>query len=322
MKSAGIYFAAGFLFPPRQQAYDPEVSKDSWDDETAIHSGPPAQPAKDPGRAYLLVLVGRSMGQMYELSGDGCVIGRTAPSTVRVPEEGISRQHAELTRRNGEVIIRDLGSTNGTFVNGEQITEHVLADGDKIQIGSTTILKFSFHDALDETFQRHMYDAALRDPLTRIFNKRHYSERLESEFAFARRHSAHLSLLILDIDLFKKVNDTHGHVAGDQVLTEVTRRVSATVRTEDVFARIGGEEFAVVCRGTDLVGATRLAERIRKIIADSPIVIDPGSVLVTTSVGVAAMTEATPNPETLQKEADGALYKAKAAGRNQVVVAG
>ena len=129
-------------------------------------------------------------------------------------------------------------------------------------------------------------------------------------------------MLILDIDFFKRVNDNHGHVAGDQVLTEVTRRVSATVRTEDVFARIGGEEFAVVCRGTDVVGATRLAERIRRIIADTPVAIDQGSIAITTSIGVAAMVPATAGPEGLQKEADDALYKAKGAGRNRVVVAG
>src|SRR5581483_6850222 len=149
----------------------------------------------------------------------------------------------------GEVTIEDLKSANGTVVNGEPVgATAALKDGDKIRLGSTTILKFTYHDHLDESFQQQMYDAALRDALTKAFNKKYFLDRLETELAYAKRHAAHLSLLMIDIDHFKQVNDTYGHLAGDFVLSRIARIALGTVRTEDVFARYGGEEFGVICR--------------------------------------------------------------------------
>ncbi|MFO7721082.1 MAG: diguanylate cyclase [Gillisia sp.] len=146
-------------------------------------------------------------------------------------------------------------SRNGTLANGKLVRSHILQDGDKIQLGSTTILKFTYHDHLDESFQKQMYEAALRDGLTNAFNKKYFFDRVASELAYGLRHETPLSLLMMDLDHFKRLNDTYGHLAGDHVLQSMSRRVTSSIRTEDVFARYGGEEFALICRGIRLPNA-------------------------------------------------------------------
>jgi two-component system cell cycle response regulator len=173
-------------------------------------------------RAYLVVLAGASVGEMYKIEGDKTVIGRGQKAQIRLLDDGISREHAQLVLLNERIVLQDLGSTNGTYCNGLKVEANKeLVDGDKILVGSTTILKFTYHDNLDEIFQKQMYESALRDGLTKAFNKKYFTDRLESEFTFAIRHVSPLTLVLFDIDHFKKVNDTHGHQAGDYVLSEI-----------------------------------------------------------------------------------------------------
>ncbi|MCU1282727.1 MAG: hypothetical protein JWM53_6273 [bacterium] len=293
-----------------------------WDDETKISakedlSRPTPQ---DRDRAYLIVLAGSSVGEMYKITAESTVIGRGQQADIQVIDEGISRRHAEIVHEGEKIVIRDLGSTNGTYCNGDKIGEHQLSDGDKIQVGSTTILKFTFHDSLDESFQRQMYESALRDGLTKIFNKKYFLDRLESEFAYAIRHRTPLSLVMFDIDHFKKINDTHGHLAGDYALSTLAKAVSDTIRQEDVFARYGGEEFAVICRGIDLGGALAFGERIRRCVDGQAFVYNGIDIKVTVSVGVSAVSEVgMKEPSELIGTADDALYEAKRQGRNRVV---
>ena len=292
-----------------------------WDDETKISAEELNRPTpKDRDRAYLIVLAGSSVGEMYKITTESTVIGRGQQADIQVIDEGISRRHAEIKHEGDHIVIRDLGSTNGTYCNGDRIAEHQLSDGDKIQVGSTTILKFTFHDSLDESFQRQMYESALRDGLTKIFNKKYFLDRLESEFAYAVRHRTPLSLVMFDIDLFKKINDTHGHLAGDYALSTLSKVVSDTIRQEDVFARYGGEEFAVICRGIDLGGALAFGERIRRCVDGQAFVYNGIDIKVTVSVGVAAVPEVgMKEPQELVGAADDALYQAKRQGRNRVI---
>ena len=292
-----------------------------WDDATKLspkevhHSAP-----MDRNQAYLIILAGSSVGEMHKIAAERTVIGRGQQADIQIFDEGISRRHAELVQKCDGVVLRDLGSTNGTYCNGERITEHRLADGDKIRVGSTTILKFTFHDSLDETFQRQMYDSALRDGLTKIFNKKYFLDRLESEFAYAVRHRTPLSLVMFDIDHFKQINDTHGHLAGDYALSLLARVVSDAIRQEDVLARYGGEEFAVICRGVDLPGALTFGERLRCCVDAQAFVYKKADIKVTVSVGVAAMPETgMKEPVELIGAADDALYQAKRQGRNRVI---
>src|SRR4029079_10545516 len=215
-------------------------------------------------RAYLVVLAGASVGEMYKVEGEKTIIGRGQKAHIRLFDDGISREHAQVLIEGNHIILQDLGSTNGTFCNGLKVDRRELSDGDKILVGSTTILKFTYHDNLDEIFQKQMYESALRDGLTKAFNKKYFTDRLESEFTFAPRHGTPLGLVLFDIDHFKKVNDTHGHQAGDFVLSEISTLLSATLRAEDVFARYGGEEFAVICRGSDGAQTRVVGERLRR----------------------------------------------------------
>ena len=295
-----------------------------WEDETKISAKEDLNrpTPKDRDRAYLIVLAGSSVGEMYKITSESTVIGRGQQADIQVIDEGISRRHAEIVHEGEQIVIRDLGSTNGTYCNGDRIGEHRLSDGDKIQVGSTTILKFTFHDSLDETFQRQMYESALRDGLTKIFNKKYFLDRLDSEFAYAIRHHTPLSLVMFDIDHFKKINDSHGHLAGDYALSTLAKVVSDTIRQEDVFARYGGEEFAVICRGIDLGGALAFGERIRRCVDGQSFVYNAIDIKVTVSVGVAAVAETMKEPQELIGTADDALYQAKRLGRNRVVSGG
>jgi two-component system cell cycle response regulator len=291
-----------------------------WDDDTKVSARDEVIKlgSKDRDRAYLIVLAGMGVGEMHKLTAPETTIGRGQQVDIQVVDDGISRRHAVIEQRGDLMLLRDLDSTNGTFCNGERIDEHILEDGDKIQIGATTILKFNFHDSLEETFQRQIYDSALRDGLTKIFNRKYFLERLESEFAYAARHESHLSLVMFDIDHFKNINDTYGHLAGDYALVTLSQAVQQTIRKEDVFARYGGEEFAVICRGIDLGGAAAFGERIRQCVEEQQFVYNEISLLVTISAGVAAAPGMRQTID-LIRAADDALYQAKRQGRNQVV---
>ena len=270
-------------------------------------------------RAYLIVLSGTNVGEMFKLGDQDLVLGRGEGADVSVIDDGVSRRHAAIRVVDGETWVEDLGSHNGTFVNGAPIERRRLDDGDKILIGSTTILKFTYHDQLDESFQRRMFESALCDGLTRAFNKKYFLDRLESEFRFAKRHGAPLSLLLLDLDGFRALNAAHGHIAGDHVLAAFARRIHDVIRNEDVFARYGGEEFVVLCRATAVDQSVAFAERLRRTIEALEIPVAAGTVRVTVSIGVAGLPDAdVAEPLALLAAADEALFTAKREGRNRV----
>lgn len=269
----------------------------------------------------LVVLVGQNVGEAHRLTGSESVVGRSASTTISLDDDAISRKHAKVICLEKEVILEDLGSANGTFVNGERVTRCVLHDGDKVRLGHTTVLKFTYQDKIDQAFQRHMYDAALRDGLTKIFNKKYMYDRLIAEAAYAQRHNGDLSLVLIDVDHFKKVNDTYGHPAGDYVLARLAELVSTTLRAEDVFGRYGGEEFLVICRGIPLANASVVGERLRVAIQSSVFEFAGKVIPLTVSVGVASRIPGQlETASQLFVAADGALYEAKGAGRNCVVL--
>jgi diguanylate cyclase (GGDEF)-like protein len=272
-------------------------------------------------RPWLTVLTGGNIGRMYAFEqNQRLVVGRAADCDVHVDQVGVSRRHAMFERTvEGNVQVVDLDSKNGTVLNGERISRETLRDGDKIQIGDLTILKFSYQDELDEACQKKLYESATRDPLTQAVNRRGFDEALVREHAFARRHDRNLSAIVFDVDHFKRVNDTHGHAAGDDVLRALGRVVGTAVRREDVFARIGGEEFVLLLRDVDVRGATDCAERIRLMVERTQFASGGQSIPVTISLGVSTLK--VPEhalPESLIHAADACLYRAKQSGRNRV----
>lgn len=269
---------------------------------------------------FLIVLSGGPVGMMYRIRSDApTIIGRSLDADVRLDDEGVSRNHAQIVvDPAGPPLIQDLQSTNGTFVNGVQISRQALHDGDKVQIGSTSILKFSYQDDLEHRFHNKMYEHGVKDGLTGIYNKRYLLDRIEAEYSHARRHGGELTMLIFDIDHFKQINDTYGHPAGDSVLIELARAVQSTLRTEDVFARYGGEEFVILMRDVDDRGAIVLAERIRHMVEHHPFVHEGTRIPVTISIGVGSLNDDVSEAVELIHVADKYLYKAKNGGRNRV----
>jgi len=213
----------------------------------------------------------------------------------------------------------DLGSTNGTFLNGARVKVGDLKDGDKIQIGSNTVLKFSLQDELEEQFQKNIYESATRDGLTRVYNKKYFMDTMRKEFAYCLRHRVPLSLLMLDVDHFKRINDTYGHQAGDQVLIRVAQKIAETIRVEDLLARYGGEEFALMLREATDDQALACAERVRRAVEGAELFASGTPLKITVSVGVATLLDSDySQPEELIATADKYLYRAKHGGRNRV----
>jgi two-component system, cell cycle response regulator len=293
------------------------------EEKTAVHSIPDLLREAAKKTAYLIIIsskTGAAVGRMVKLDQGEFLMGRAADTQLQVEDDGISRKHCKLSAApNGSHQLVDLGSTNGTYLNGVKINVATLQDGDKIQIGANTVVKYSIQDELEEQYQRSIYESATRDGLTRVFNKKYFLDTLRKEFAYCLRHRVPLSLVMFDLDHFKVVNDTYGHVAGDFVLQKVAAKVSETVRTEDLFARYGGEEFALMLREAPADKALRCAERCRRAVDGAEIVFNGTPIKVTISLGVATLFDSDfAQPEDLISAADTYLYRAKQAGRNRV----
>jgi diguanylate cyclase (GGDEF)-like protein len=294
---------------------------DEWDEDTSATDHDEIQRKLEEAnagdrRACLTILTGSLSGQMFKVKKGALTIGRSPNVELRLEDDGISRNHARIRTETGRAWVEDMESRNGTFLNGERITVKVeLKDGDKIQVGRGTVIRFGFQDAMDESFHENLLSSALRDGLTKLFNKRYLMDRLDSELKFAQRHETSVSLLLLDIDHFKKVNDTHGHLAGDAVLANIAQVLSRAVRNEDVVARFGGEEFAIILRAIGIEPATHMAERLRKAVEAT----HANTLKATVSIGVAGFPSTrAKTPEELVEAADKALYAAKHDGRNRV----
>ncbi|MGE0789208.1 MAG: GGDEF domain-containing protein [Sandaracinaceae bacterium] len=281
----------------------------------------PSPRKSDSEHPYVIVYAGDSAGRVVPVH-DELTVGRSPSATLQLTGEGVSRLHARLYRPDGPnspIVIEDLGSTNGTRVNGSDLEgPRKLSDGDQIQVGANLILKFSLQDEAQARLQQALYEAALRDPLTRAYNRRALVERMETDLSHSLRHGAPLSLLMFDLDHFKQVNDRHGHLGGDYVLREFAEIVRAAIRREDLFARYGGEEFAVLCRSTDVRHAADLADRIRGLVNATRFDFGGATIPVTVSVGVASAYPGA-TVEGLIERADRMLYQAKRAGRDRVV---
>lgn len=172
-----------------------------------------------------------------------------------------------------------------------------------------------------KAMEAQLISLATADSLTGAANRRHFLERAEVEIQRAARYGHPLSLALIDLDHFKKVNDTHGHHAGDAALTHLCRVLAGILRDVDVLGRMGGEEFAVLLPETDLVRAVRVAERMRAALESSPVPLAEGSLTLTLSAGVATHGPGAPTIDALLQQADAAMYQAKSAGRNQVKAA-
>lgn len=280
--------------------------------------GPPTIPSAV-DRPLLLRMDGVQAGQIVCLEQWPFTVGRHPTNQLRVDEDSISRFHSRIIRVGDDHLIEDMGSRNGTFVAGKRVTRAKLEHDSWLQFGPRVSFRFSLTDVREERLLRKLYESSTRDALTGAYNRVHFEERLRAEVAYAIRHRTQAALLIIDLDHFKQVNDTYGHPAGDAVLKRACQACIVALRTEDVFARFGGEEFAVVLRGIELKGAARLGDRLRQAVADQVVEHEGHKIKVTLSAGAAALGCCqTPSAEELIAIADRRLYVAKQMGRNRV----
>ena len=228
----------------RVSSLPPYEDNDEITDVTKIarrtdYGAPTSLPAER-DRALLLRMDGVSAGQVETLGDAPLTIGRHPSNVVTVHDGGISRQHARIVHKRDTHVIEDLGSRNGTYVQGRRVTSATLNDSDWIQLGPRVSFRYSITDAKQERLLRQLYESSTRDALTGAYNRQYFGERLRTEVAYAVRHSTNVSLVLFDLDHFKRVNDNYGHLAGDAVLRSVAATVGARLRAEDVFARYGG----------------------------------------------------------------------------------
>ena len=273
-------------------------------------------------RPVLITLDGGDANRRHSIDKPEIGIGRDITSDIVLQDTRSSRNHARLIYKNYDQIdeppqiqLQDLDSTNGSFVNGERISEHLLLDRDKILLGST-LFGYFMRDEFELQADQRMYIMARNDALTGLLNRGVFDMEMQKEFDRARRYTRALSLVLFDIDHFKRFNDSYGHQMGDWVLQELGNIVRANVRGNDLGARYGGEEFAIILPETTLEGALIQAERLRVSVNSHGFQNDGTSVQLSVSLGVAAIEPEIKQMEALIKASDQALYQAKAEGRN------
>ncbi len=268
----------------------------------------------------LVVISGKPLGKSFFINKASMVLGRDLTADISIGETSISRRHTEFLLSNDGITCKDLGSTNGTFINDQKCGSQLLVDGDLIRCGNT-ILKFLKEGKIENLHYEKMYDLATRDALTQALNRKAILELIAEEFQRSSSRNLPLTLLLMDIDHFKKINDTYGHPAGDYVLRETCALVMGKmIRSQDVLGRYGGEEFALLLRETKLQIAVDVAERIRIAIEKQNYTFENKQIQVHISIGVATLDSTSKNPEELIATADRALYDAKNQGRNRVCV--
>jgi diguanylate cyclase (GGDEF)-like protein len=274
--------------------------------------------------AALIIIEGAEIGKQYFLRRSLYAIGRSADVDISIKSDSmISRRHAQIEiifdqqSETTQYLLTDLNSTNYTYVNGKQVAQHYLTNGDKIHVGDTT-LKFAFLDDIDARFHKEIQHRISYDALTSLLTKEFFYLALESELKRCRTNRLPLSLLMLDIDFFKKVNDIYGHQAGSFVLSEIGRLIQNNLRIFDLSARYGGEEFISFLVETTSQQALMVSERLRNAIGSHVFVYEGKSINITISIGIAQYPQDGHATNELVAKADKALYRCKNTGRNKV----
>jgi len=270
-----------------------------------------------PEDACVVQIYGGDLGKRYSITSE-LTVGRDAINSIVLDMDNVSRRHARFFIEEDVGYVEDLGSTNGTFINDQDIqSRQQLRNGDLIKVGGA-IFKFISGGNVEGLYHEEIYRMTIIDGLTQVHNKRYFMDFLEREMARCARYGGALALAIFDIDRFKSLNDTYGHLAGDHVLHRMAQLVAKRIRREELFARYGGEEFALVLPETSLDRAKHLGEEIRALVEEETFLFDGEEIKTTLSMGIASMVGEV-EPLEFIKLADEALYEAKGSGRNRVV---
>ena len=281
-------------------------------------------------RPALVFLRGELLAVPIPLDRERVTLGRALDADIRINDARASRLHARIITETNEETgeshyrLHDLDSTNGTILNGKRIDAAYLQDGDKFEIGEQ-LIRFEMLDEIDREFQQQIHRLLVHDELTGLLTSKSFFSELRREAARAAAEDMPFCVLMMDIDYFKKVNDTYGHLVGSETLEDVGAVIKKSLRAGDVGARFGGEEFAAFMLDADYTQGMIAAERVRAAIEkhEFPAVRRQGAEPIKThhitiSIGVAAYPEDGRDPIQLVEMADSALYRAKRNGRNQV----
>ncbi|KRA44481.1 GGDEF domain-containing protein [Pseudoxanthomonas sp. Root630] len=296
------------------------MSRDPQDPHTTLRTVLSDGPRPlSPRSACVVVIQGEGLGRRADVGDQRVVVGRSQEADLHIPHNSVSRLHCEIWRDGETYRVRDLGATNTTRLNDAPVQEAALADGDHLTLGES-ILKFISHSSVEAHYHEEIYQLATHDALTEMYNRRHFIETVDKEIARAMRHHRALTMCIIDVDLFKPINDRYGHISGDHVLKQIAGLVRRHVRNDDAAARIGGEEFAVLLPECGPEAAYGFAERLRE--AVEAVVFRPGGEAqrITVSIGIASLTLDRDTCSRMMAAADAALYRAKSEGRNRVCI--
>lgn len=269
--------------------------------------------------AALLVVGGDLNGTLFDLVEKIVSVGRNADNQIALEFNGVSRYHFKLHASGEGHILEDCGSKNGTYLNNKKVEGQIqLSRADIIKIGSIALKYLPKGDPERLTYDKLNLEANT-DKHTGCYNKGYFNNRIALEVNKSKVTGDPLSLIIFDLDHFKKLNDNYGHDAGDYVLKEMAQVIRVGgIREQDVFARYGGEEFVILLPKTNLKQSFEIAERLRKLIENKEFIYDGKRLPVTASIGVADYRQGVNTGTDLFKRADEAVYKAKEGGRNQV----
>jgi two-component system cell cycle response regulator len=266
---------------------------------------------------YLVILKGNESGRLYALTRSSMVVGRSQEADIPIDDERISRRHCLVVSENGRFAVEDCGSKNGTFVDGRPITRAVLSPDVTVQVGQT-LFRVEYKDEGEAKRMEDLFRHATIDPLAEVHNRFYFMRRAREEVALARRQELPVAIVMLDMDSFKGINDTYGHLAGDLMVREVAQMVHKSKREEDLLARYGGDEFICMLRGAVTPeGVVCFCERVRQLVADSRIDYNGHPLCATLSVGAAIRRGKQLRLDDVIAAADRAMYRAKERGRNR-----
>lgn len=276
----------------------------------------------------LVILNGDFLAVPILLERKQVILGRALGADVRINDTKVSRSHAQISSLQNaendkiEYVLTDLQSSNGTFLNGHKIDQETLQNGDKITIGKH-ILRFELHDEIDREYQQMIRRLLAHDDLTGLLSSRSFFSELRREAGRASEENRTFCVLMMDIDFFKLVNDTYGHLTGSKTIEEIGYCISDTLRAGDAASRFGGEEFSAFLLDSDISQSLIAAERIRKTIEEYPFTVikngkPSGEHNITMSIGISSFPDDSTDPIELVEMADSALYRAKNSGRNKV----
>ena len=277
------------------------------------------KPGSPAGDSCLVQIYGPDLGKKWVIDEDEIVIGRDPSANIVVDLDNVSRRHCRFANKEGKCMVEDLGSTNGTYLNDEEVVEEItLRSGDLVKVGGA-IFKFLSGGNIESMYHEEIYQLTIVDGLTQVNNKRFFLEFLEREMGRCHRYNRALSLIMFDIDHFKKINDENGHLAGDYVLREMAGLIKGRVRKEECLARYGGEEFALVLPESGPERVRKFGDKLLKLVSDHQFNFETKKISVTVSLGVADMSAEITEPHQFIKAADANLYRAKREGRNRMI---